>query len=208
MTIRRLATAATLLASLAALACRGNTQVARQWSADGLKQGSFDKAMVLVLGVPYNKRQTAEDHIVASLRGQGVKAVRSWDVLTEDQLLERETIARAVEAAGADALVGLRLASVSKDERAYEGSERWVPTGTTLDPYGWVATTVALSRKPDTAVIRKALVETTLWEVASKKLVWSAQSESTTASQTITTAEITDDYAKATMKLIAPYFRR
>ena len=205
MTLRRLATTAALLTMLA---CRGNTKVARQWSADGLKQGSFDKAMVLVLGVPYNKRQTAEDHVVASLKSQGVKAVRSWDVLSEDQLLDRAAIARAVEDAGADALIGLRLVKVTRDEREYEGSEHWVPTGTTLDPYGYVATTVALTRKPDTAVVRKALIETTLWEVASKKLVWSSQSESTTASQTITTAEVTDDYAKAVTKLVAPYFRR
>lgn len=205
MTLRRLATTAALLMMLG---CRGNTKVARQWSAEGLKQGSFDCAMVLVLGVPYNKRQTVEDHLVASLKGQGVKAVRSWDVLTEDQLLDRATVARAVENAGADALIGLRLYSVSKDEREYEGSEHWVPTGTTLDPYGYVAYTVALTRKPDTAVVRKALVETTLWEVASRKLVWSAQSESTTASQTITTGEVADDYAKAVTKLVAPYFRR
>jgi hypothetical protein len=205
MTLRRLFAAALLLAIAG---CGNNTKVARQWSADGLKQGSYSKAMVLVLGLPYNRRQTAEDRIVAAFRAEGVKAVRSWDVLPEDQLTDRDSIARAIEAQGVDALFALRVVSVARDERAYEGREQWTPVGTTLDYYGYVATTVALTRKPDEAVVRKAVVESTLWEVASRKLVWSAESESTTASQTITTAEITDDYAKPVTKLVAPYFRR
>ena len=204
MPIRHLAAAAALLVSVAC----SNTKVARQWADPGLKEGAYTKALVIVLGTPFNRRQTAEDRIVAELRRDGVDAIRSWDILPEEAMGDRELLVRAVESQGVDAALALRVVGVKREQEVTEGREQWVPVATGTDWYGYVTTTAALTRRPEVTVVRKFLVETTLWDVASRKLVWSAQSESTTADQTLTTAQLSDEYAKAVAKRVVPYLRR
>lgn len=205
MTAPRLALA---VAVLAASAC-SNTKVARQWADSSLREGAFGKTLVIVQGTAtFNRRQTAEDHLVDALAKDGATAVRSWDQLPDAAAPDRAQLAQVVEGLGTDAILVVRVVSVIGDQKVSAGREQWVPTATGIDYYGYVSTEVGLYRRPDISEVRTAFVETTLWSVATRKLVWSAESDTTTASQTITTGEITDDFAKAMVKRVAPYLKR
>jgi len=204
MTVR-LALAAAVLATVSC----SNTKVARQWADPGLKEAAYRKTLVIVLGTAsVNRRETAEDHVVAALGRDGANALRSWDILSAEAIADRAQLARVVEAQGADAILALRVVTALSSEHVTSGREEWVPVGTGMDYYGYVTTSVALYRKPDVTTVRTFVVETTLWDVASRKLVWSAESDTSTASDTITTGEVTDDFAKVVAKRVAPYLRR
>ncbi len=193
--------------ALAAVAGCSNTKVARQWADPALREGAYGKALVIVLGTPFNRRQTAEERVVAELARGGVSARRSWDLLPQEALGDRARLAQVVESEAVDAVLALHVVSVKREVEVTEGRQQWVPVATNLDYYGYVSTTVALYRKPEITETRTFQVETTLWDVASRRLVWSAESVSTTANQTITTAELTDDYAQVVAKRVVPYLR-
>jgi hypothetical protein len=191
---------------LASVGCAG-TKASREWSDSALTKDRYERVMVLALLPNFARRQTAEDRIVAELVRQGVTAVRSWDVLSQEEVAERERIAGAVAASGADALLGVRVASLERDKEVYEGREQWVPVATGIDYYGYVTTAYGLYRKPEVAELLTVTVETTLWDVGTRRMVWACQSDSVSANQTLTTTELADDYAGVVMKKVRPYLR-
>ncbi|MGC3996891.1 MAG: hypothetical protein QM767_04895 [Anaeromyxobacter sp.] len=81
--------AAALLA-LAAAGCSSNTEITRSWSDPESKGAQFKKPMVVVLAAEDKRRVTAEDKISAQLQSRGVEAVRSHDVLGDEDLGDRE----------------------------------------------------------------------------------------------------------------------
>ena len=207
---RRASPAAGLLAAALALATAGcaTTKVSRVWSDPALAQGRFQKPMVLVVAAKEGRRQTAEDRIVAELAREGVAAMTSWDALGPDDLGDRERLAAAVGAKGADALLVVKLVGLDRQYEERAGREEWVPVGTGIDAFGYVVTAYGLYRKPESTELRVFSVETTLWEVASKRMVWACQSDSETANQTLTTAELADDYAGVVAKKVVPYLKK
>ena len=199
---------AAVLLLLAMGACASNTKVMNVWSDPQLKPAPFQKVMVIVIGPSYGRRQTAEDQIVRELTRRGAAARRSWDLLPEGAPIDREHIGKAVETAGADSVLAVRPTYSGERTTVQQGREQWVPVGQELDYFGYVTTNVALYRKPEISEVRTFLVETTLWDVASRKMVWSCQTESKTANQTITTAEVADDYAGTVVDRMEGYLRR
>jgi len=204
MSMRRLAVPILLAMS----ACANTTKVMNVWADPALKPPPFQKVLVLVIGPSFGKRQTAEDRIVHELTRRGAGARRSWDLLDNDAATDRERIRTAVEAAGTDAVLAVRLLSSEKETTVSQGSEQWVPVGQDLDYFGYVSTNVALYRRPEISTVRTIGLETTLWDVASRRMVWSCQTKSESAKQTITTAEVADDYAGIVAGRIEPYLRR
>jgi hypothetical protein len=192
---------------LAAGGCANNTKLSRVWADSALTEGRYEKVMVLVLSPSFGRRQTAEDRIVAELVREGVTAKRSWDALPQEEVGDRERIGAAIAALGADALLAVRVASVDKATEVSAGRQQWVPVATGMDYYGYVSTTYGLYRRPEISEVLTLTTETTLWDVASRKMVWAAQSDSVTAKETITTAELADDYAKVVVKEVRPFLR-
>jgi hypothetical protein len=191
---------------LASLGC-ANTKVSRVWSDPALTEDRYQRVMVLVVVPNAGRRQTAEERIVAELTRQGATAVRSWDALPHEQIGERERIREAVAATGADALFAVRLTSAEMDRQVAEGREQWVPVGAGIDSFGYVSTAYGLYRKPEISELRTFTIETTLWDLATTRMVWACQSDSKSADQTLTTAELADDYAAVVTKKVRPYLR-
>ena len=108
----------------------------------------------------------------------------------------------------ADALLVVKLVGLDRQYEERAGREEWVPVGTGIDAFGYVVTAYGLYRKPESTELRVFSVETTLWEVASKRMVWACQSDSETANQTLTTAELADDYAGVVAKKVVPYLKK
>lgn len=199
----------TSLALALLLACAGcaTTQVSRTWSDPELTKDRYQKTMVLVVVPNPARRETAEDRIVAELVKHGVTAVASWDSVPDEALTDRERLGAAVAANGADALLAVRVTSTEKETLEFQGREQWVPVATGIDYYGYVSTAYGLYRKPEVSELRKFTIETTLWEVATRRMVWACQSDSESAKQTLTTAELADDYASVVTKKVRPYLR-
>jgi hypothetical protein len=196
------------LALLLGAAGCGTTKVSRVWADSGLKDERYQRVMVLVLAASEARRETAEDRIVAELGRGGVQAIRSWEKLSDADLTSRERLGEAVTSAGVDSLLVVRVKQVDKDVEVHQGRESWVPVATGSDYYGYVSTSYGLYRKQEITELLQVTTETTLWDVATRKMVWACQSDSESANETLTTAELADDYAKAVTKKVEPYFRR
>jgi hypothetical protein len=195
------------LALLAASGCSSGTKISRAWSDPTLEKDRFRKVMVLVMAASHARRETAEDRIYKKLTEDGVDVVRSYDTLPDHAIADRERIREAVEASGADALLAVKVTGVSQDAVVQEGREQWVPSDANTDYYGYVTMSYELARKPEVYESLVVSTETTLWDVASRKMVWAAQSDSRSRSETPTTAQLTDDFADVVVKKVRPYLR-
>ena len=199
-----------LALAVAVLLCSSGcarTQVSRVWSDPELKEDRYERVMILVIAASHARRETAEDRIFNLLTKEGVAAVRAYDSIPDDAFGDRERIAEAVKASGADALLAVRVASVDKETEVKQGREQWVPAGTGVDYYGYVVTSMNLYRTPEMYSELKVTAETTLWDVATRRMVWACQSDSTGLSETVTTAELTDDFANVVVKKARPYLK-
>ena len=193
------------LALLAAATGCSGTKISRAWADPTLEENRFRKVMVLVIAASHARRETAEDRIYKKLTEDGVDVVRSYDTLPDHAIADRERLREAVEASGADALLAVKITGVSQDAVVQEGREQWVPNGANADYYGYVTMSYELARKPEVYESLVVSAETTLWDVASRKMVWAAQSDSRSRSETPTTAQLTDDYADVVVKKVRPY---
>jgi hypothetical protein len=200
-------TPALALALLAASGCSSGTKISRAWSDPTLEKDRYGKVMVLVVAASHARRETAEDRVYKTLTQDGVDVVRSYDSLPDHAIADRERLRETVAASGADALLAIKVTGVNQDSIVQQGREQWVPTDANIDYYGYVTQSYELARKPEVYESLVVSIETTLWDVASRKMVWAVQSDSRSRSETPTTAQLTDDYADVVVKKVRPYLR-
>jgi hypothetical protein len=199
--------AALALALLLSSAGCAGTKVSRVWSDPELKKDRYERVMVLVVAASHARRETAEDRIFERLTRDGVAAVRAYDSIPDALFDQRERLRESVRKSGVDALLAVVVTGINRETEVKEGAERWVPSGTGIDYYGYVSTSYGLYRSPELYHELKVSIETTLWDVASQRMVWACQSDSTSGKDTLTTAELTDDYAKVVVEKVRPYLR-
>jgi len=151
---------------------------------DGSYGGKLNK--VFVIGVIKNPgiKRFFEDEFAAQLKARGTDAVAGYTVLTSDAVIDKENIAAALKAAGADGVLISRLVDKKTVETyvpptTHAMSPRYVPPSHYYG--GWhhyYARSYDAIYQPGYTVKDEVLVvETNLYEASSEKLVWSAISE-------------------------------
>jgi len=112
-------------------------------------------------------RRVLEDVMVAKLRAGGVDAIPGWQFLS-DAPMDEGAFGAAVAKSGADALLMVRLLSVETQTTV------WPPMGPRIGWYGMYSGWYAY---PDVTTSQTAIVETTLFDARSRRVVWSGTSE-------------------------------
>src|SRR4030095_4092778 len=112
-------------------------------------------------------RRVLEDVIVAKLKAGGVEAVPGWQFLSSGPMPE-DAFAAAVAKSGADAMLMVRLLGVETQTTV------WPPMGPRVGWYGFYSGWYAY---PDVTQSQIAVVETTLFDAKSRRVIWSGTSE-------------------------------
>lgn len=147
------------------------------------------KVLVLAVVKKTMLRRLIEDEFVRRFRDRGIEASRGYAVFRGDELPATEVLAKELAAGGFDALLLMRLVDPWK-ERPGAPPPAADQQGAPADPrfMGWQAYyghcyTVAYS--PNYQLEDKyALVETSLHDTATEKLIWIAASETWLGSET------------------------
>ena len=161
--------------SIMFLACGGGTKLIKT-EMDENRIGK-PVSSLLVIGVTYNQeiRRVFEDKMVAQLRATGIDAITSIDAIpiSEQQQLEKAKVLEVVKENGNDAAIVTHLVYTkdkevvtrdysgvyAKDQLLWSYGNRYTPG------YSSVRTTMQLI--------------TNLYDVATEKLIWSGESETT-----------------------------
>lgn len=157
-------------AAVAALAC-SSTKLVSTFEDPGFSGGPFRKLMVVGLGASEGGRASFENAVADKLAAQGVLGVASGNVLVAAADLNRDAVRGWVEKDGYDAVLVTRLVD-TKNETTYRPPTYgdfygyWGYYGSYVSSPGYVLETTTL------------LIESTLFDAATGKVVYSAESKS------------------------------
>ncbi|NDP41720.1 MAG: hypothetical protein GZ089_03210 [Aromatoleum sp.] len=171
--LRTLAVALWVALSVAGCA---STSIQVAWYDTSYTGGPFRK--IVVVGIHNNiaNRRVFEDIFAQKLNAAGVQGVPGYLVLPNDANLDEPTASAAILKAGADGLLTVRLLSVDTKTRV---STTMMPAGGLYGPgmgWGgwWGPSMVAV---PEVTQYDVANVETNLWNVNTKRVVWAATTD-------------------------------
>jgi hypothetical protein len=160
-----------MLALLAAIiGCSGaHTKFEQVWHVPPSNMSSVQRIATLYESHDGAMRRTVEDQMARKLVQRGVQAVPAYMVLDEEGMADKTKAKDELAAKGFDGVLEIRLISVE----SYPGQT--AATTGTYDWYwgvGWPATydTYAF----DSPIVR---IETNLYSLTSKDLIWSARSK-------------------------------
>ena len=170
---RRLAAVASL-ATLIAAGC-ASTTLQSTWSDPGFTGGPFKKFFVVGLSArDVAARRGFEDIMAGKLQAAGAQAVPAWQSFRDEGQASEAQLETAVAQSGADALLMSRLLGIDTRTNV---STMMVP-GPMMGPGpGWWGGYAGWYAVPQVTQYQIATVETTVFDVKSHRIVWTATSE-------------------------------
>lgn len=168
---RRITRTIFTIAVLALLAGCASTAIRTAWFDPGFSGPPFRKLIVAGIHGTVADRRVFEDVFSYHLRAAGVDAIPGYQLLPDDAKADEPRWNAAVQGAGADGVLMVRLVRLdNRTQIATAPMARLHGWG----PYGWYPGWVAVA---DIRQYDVATVETSLFDVRGKRLVWAATSE-------------------------------
>jgi hypothetical protein len=172
-----------MLLGLAVTGCSSNTSITGSYVAPGVTQVSYKKIFISALTDNTSAKQTVESSLANQLNANGVAAVKSIDVLPPNfrsaaDSNDKELLIKKIREGGCDGILTVALMKQDTETRYVEGNPYPVAT----PYYGYFGSYYnygyANFYSPGYYTNDKVYyLETNLYDAATEKLVWSAQSK-------------------------------
>lgn len=122
-----------------------------------------------------NTRRIFENEFVSQLNARGADAMPSYRFLGRDGKVPEDEVWRAVQAAGAEAVLVTRVARVDRERAVTPGyvSTTAVPAFGRTGLYGYYSSAWSTSSPPTAYEYQIYTLETNLWDIEKDELVWS-----------------------------------
>jgi hypothetical protein len=167
-----------LLLSLAACIPKGS-KITSSWVDPA--QNGYGADNILVMGVSRSETRLKlfENVFVDEFKKVDVQAMASYKVIGNVPDPDRKIIEAAVKKTGASSVLFTRVLDRKSETQTYPGTVHFMPGGFYTGMYGYYDFTYRAVYTPPSAITNKTVrLETNLYDVATAKLIWSAQSES------------------------------
>jgi hypothetical protein len=141
---------------------------------DKTYQGKAQKIVVIMVAKIPDMRKMFEGRFVAELKARGNNAIQSYQIVTLEQLPDKELVKSKIKSLGADTVLISRLVDSKTMEAYMPGQVHVFPSyyyswgtyhGFLFVDYGYTG---------DTEV---TYIETNLYDIKTEKLIWSAHSK-------------------------------
>jgi len=169
-----------LLVTLLLGACQ-TTTIQSAWFDPNFKGSPMQKIDVVAVGTNLANRRVFEDIFAQRLRDAGVDGVAGWTVIPDEARAAEAPFTAAVTSTGAQGLLVVRLLGV--DTRT-QVTTTMVPTSSVMWGGsrwggGWGGGSFGPSMVPVSEIQQYdlAMVETTLYDVATGRVVWAATTQ-------------------------------
>jgi hypothetical protein len=165
--------------------CGSSSRITGSWKSPDAGTGPYRKILVAALTGDAVARQTVENDLVGQLQRKGIQATRSIDVFpptfTSGKLPPREEVIERIRQTGHDAVLTASLLDSDTDTRYVPGTIGYAPVRVHAyytNFYGYYSHFYPQVYTPGYYVSTETyFLETNLYDVASEKLRWSAQSQ-------------------------------
>lgn len=161
-----------LLVLAALLAGCASTSIRDSWVDPSVRSLPFQKVLVVAVGGDLAQRRIFEDVVSARLAGSGVQGVPGYRFLPDGKATEAQMDA-AVVRSGADGMMLVRFRGVQTHTEVRAA----VASGPGVFGPGWYGWYGGWYSVPEVIVVRIATIETSVFDVYTKKLVWTGVTE-------------------------------
>ena len=176
--MRKLTYLLLLLVTPLLLAACQSTSINSAWFDPNFKGPPMKKVDVIAMGTNLSSRRVFEDIFAQQLRAVGVDGVAGWTVIPDEARAAQQPFNEAVIRSGAQGLLVVRLLGV--DTRT-QVSTTMTPGPAMMwgGPWGPGWNTFGPAMVPMTEVTQYdlAMVETTMFDTATGRVVWSANTQ-------------------------------
>jgi len=180
--------------ALVVMAC-ATTKPTAEWQDVGFS-GSFGNLLVIGASDRPTTRRLFEDTFVQELAAIKVNAISSYKVMSQDQVVSRETVEAAIAGLEVDSVLVTRLLGVEEGVRyhppTYYSHYRAYPSY-----YRHALDYTSPGYYTNYKILK---IETNLYDIATQKLVWSMQSENIDPS---TAQKIIEEQISLTIKALS-----
>ncbi len=158
-----------LVLMFAAASC-ATTTLTKVWKDPNVEMGTIKKMMVVGIAKEPAMRRSFEDTFAQSLAAHGVSVIKSYEVITLEELNDKKGAAEKIRTLGADAVLATRLINKEKVDTYYPPSYgRWggyygMGYSSMIDP-GYIVSE------------QVARLETNVYDIKTEKLAWTALSD-------------------------------
>lgn len=175
----QLTATAIVVAVFLLIGCAGTNLVA-QWKDDAY-QGYPAKIMVIGLSKQYGPRTLVEDEFVLQLRARGNDAVASYTAIPGREMPDKDAVLAKVQELGADVIIVVKFLKKEAGDTHTPVRRYAVPQGfdTSWDSYYYGTTTSEVAVRDISYDYDVVSMETTLFQTATRKPIWSAMSQTT-----------------------------
>jgi hypothetical protein len=164
-----------LLVTLTLAACQ-TTSLQSAWFDPNFTGGPMHRIAVVAVGVNFANRRVTEDIFAQRLRDVGVDGAAGWSVIPDAARDAEAPFTEAVRKSGAQGLLMIRLLGV--DTRTQVTTTMVATTGPVWGGPawggGWGTTMVPVTQVSQSNL---AIVETSLYDVATGRAVWSGNTQ-------------------------------
>jgi hypothetical protein len=168
--------------------CTTTTVMTDVWK-DETYQGKPQKIAVIMVAKSPERRNLFEDRFSGELDARGNNAFQSYTIIPMEQLTDKELVKSKIISSGADTVLISRLVD-TKTIESYNPGMIYVVPDSYNDWWGYYA--LVFADHGYTGNVAVVYVETNVYDVKTKKLIWSGHSktERTEGDQELITAFI------------------
>ena len=153
------------------------TKVTSVWVDQEYQGGVIND--VFVVGVSRNGslRRIFEDEFVSKFKQRGIKAISSYNVIAGKDLRNEKILASKVKESGSDTILLTRVLEIRKDTEYTLPNYGYSPPSYYHGGWHGYYTEAYLVSPGHKVEYKTAMLETTLYDLKTDKLVWSARSD-------------------------------
>ena len=175
-----------LIFSMILTACASSTQITGTWKNNDIEAPVYQNVFVAALTHNIDARKIVENELAAQLRDRGIKVTTSLELfgpITKAEAGNKSEIVRKIRENGNDAILTLSLVNTETETRFVPGNNNYYAPALTYNFYGSFSNYYnyyypQLYEPGYYANDKVYFLESNLYDVASEKLLWSAQSQS------------------------------
>jgi hypothetical protein len=159
------------------IAACATTEVKAVWK-DEAYRSQPKRVLVIAMFKSQTISRIVEDEFRNYLKYRGTDTATGYDIFPGNELPSKETFAEQVKAKGFDALLFTRLVGTRTETRTVPGATAYTPTLYAVPMHGYHGSGYGTVYSPAYQVEdRFATVESSLYDVATEKLIWTATSD-------------------------------
>lgn len=157
------------------ISCSSSTQLTNIWIDDSYQTQGIKKVLVLGVAKENWKKKVYENEFRQQLIKKNVDAISAWELLPENEKLNKETFEKYFKDQNIDAVLVARAIGTSTVETVYGGGASHIAVGF----YGFYFSTAQIYYTQSYTAEEKIVhMKADLYETSEGKLIWSATSRS------------------------------